>query len=431
MNLVVYAVPFFILAMLLELGYGIARKRNTYRLNDGISSLFLGTLSQARRFVTLGVGGYFYYLVTEYFSLPLMDASHWFTWVLAMVLYDFCYYWLHRLGHERTILWAAHVAHHQSEDYNLTTALRQTSTGFLLGWVFYIPMYLLGIPAEVVVTVGSLNLIYQFWVHTEHVPKLGWYEWIFVTPSNHRVHHAQNDIYMDRNYGGLFIIWDRLFGTFQEELDEEPPVYGIRGPLRSWNPLRALTHVYTDMARDSWRARDWRDKARVWWARTGWRPADVAARYPREKPDLSRFSKYDPAIAPAVAWYAFFQLLAVVALLHFMQNSEFSYPQGVVLWALMLATTVTTAWWLEGSEGARRRDWLRLAATAGILLLGWHGGFDPGALLAGLGYLVLNALFMPWLRAPRPQAPDKGSEPFSADSEPLSPADLGRPPHTA
>jgi sterol desaturase/sphingolipid hydroxylase (fatty acid hydroxylase superfamily) len=264
MNLLVYAVPFFIAAMVVELVYGLVVGRNTYRLNDSCGSLFLGVLSQARRFVTLGVGGYVYYLITGYFSLPLMDAGHWFTWALAIVLYDFCYYWLHRLGHERTILWAAHVAHHQSEDYNLSTALRQTSTGFLLGWIFYIPMYLLGIPAEAVVTAGALNLIYQFWVHTEHVPKLGWYEWIFVTPSNHRVHHAQNDVYIDRNYGGLFILWDRLFGTFQEELDGEPVVFGIRGPLKSWNPVKALTHVYVDMFQDSWRTARWQDKLRVW-----------------------------------------------------------------------------------------------------------------------------------------------------------------------
>ncbi|MEH6636027.1 MAG: sterol desaturase family protein, partial [Halioglobus sp.] len=319
MNLVVYAVPFFILAIVLELAYGVASGRNTYRLNDSVSSLFLGVLSQARRFVTLGVGSYVYYLLTEYFSLPLMDASHWFTWVLAMVLYDFCYYWLHRMGHERMILWAAHVAHHQSEDYNLTTALRQTSTGFLLGWMFYIPMYLLGIPAEVIVTVGSINLIYQFWVHTEHVPKLGWYEWLFVTPSNHRVHHAQNDIYLDRNYGGLFIIWDRLFGTFQQELETEPVVFGIRGPLHTWNPVVALTHIYVDMAKDARHTAAWRDKLKVWVARTGWRPEDVRQQYPREKNDLAHFQRYDPQVPRRVSWYGFYQLLAVVVLLNFMQ----------------------------------------------------------------------------------------------------------------
>ena len=396
MNLVLYAIPFFIVAMVVELAYGLAVHRNTYRLNDSVSSLFLGVLSQARRFVTLGVGGYVYYLVTEYFSLPLMDAGHWLTWVLAMVLYDFCYYWLHRLGHERTILWAAHIAHHQSEEYNLTTALRQTSTGFLLGWIFYIPMYLVGIPAEVVVTVGSISLIYQFWVHTRHLPKLGWYEWFFVTPSNHRVHHAQNDVYIDRNYGGILIIWDRLFGTFQEELADEPPVYGIRGPLHSWNPVKALTHIYVDMCRDSWHTARWRDKLAVWWSRTGWRPADVAARFPREKNDLARFRKFDPRVSRLVAVYGFAQLVATVVLLDFMQKTSLSYWGGVALWGMLLATMVTTALWLEGRSADSLRNWemLRLVGLGALLVVAWQAGFNPGALAVGAGYGILNLGFL-------------------------------------
>jgi sterol desaturase/sphingolipid hydroxylase (fatty acid hydroxylase superfamily) len=394
-NLVVYAVPFFILAIIVEWLYGLAHSRNTYRLNDSVSSLFLGVLSQARRFVTLGVGGYIYYLITEYFSLPLLDASHWTTWLLALLLYDFCYYWLHRMGHERSILWAAHVAHHQSEDYNLTTALRQTSTGFLLSWIFYIPMYLLGIPAEVVVTVGSINLIYQFWVHSEHIPKLGWFEWFFVTASNHRVHHAQNDIYLDRNYGGMFIIWDRLFGTFQEELEQEPPVYGIRGPLNSWNPVKALTHIYVDMARDSWHTAHWRDKLRVWVARTGWRPADVAARYPRDKNDLAHFQKFDPPTSPLVGAYAFFQLLVAVALLNAMQQAEFSYWSGLLLWAQLVAGMVTTALWLEGSDPARLSRWegVRLAGL-GLVLLFPRADLAAGLLVAVAGYVAACLLFL-------------------------------------
>ncbi len=394
MNLIVYAVPFFILAIIIEWAYGLARHRNTFRLNDSFSSLTLGVLSQARRFVTLGIGGYVYYLFTAYFSLPLMDADHWFTWVLATVLYDFCYYWQHRMGHERTLLWAAHVAHHQSEDYNLGTALRQTSTGFLLDWIFYIPMYLLGIPAEVVVTVAALNLIYQFWVHTQHIPKLGWYEWVFVTPSNHRVHHAQNDRYLDRNYGGIFILWDRMFGTFQEELESDPPVYGIRGALKSWNPVAALTHIYLDMARDSWHATDWRDKLRVWVSRTGWRPADVAERYPRDKNDLAGFRKYDPQVPRRVSVYAFAQLLAAVLLLNFMEKTELSYWGGFALWALLLATAVTTALRLEGvgAERLLRWDLLRLAGLA-VLLLAARSD-DAGLLLAGAGYGALNLVYL-------------------------------------
>lgn len=396
MGIIELAVPFFILSMVVELAYGVAKGRNTYRLNDSVSSLFLGVLSQARRFVTLGVGGYVYHLITEYFSLPLMDPAHWFTWVLAMVLYDFCYYWLHRMGHERTILWAAHVAHHQSEDYNLSTALRQTSTGFLLGWIFYIPMFLVGIPAEVVVTAGALNLLYQYWVHTQHIPKLGWYEWIFVTPSNHRVHHAQNDRYMDRNYGGLFILWDRLFGTFQEELDEEPVVFGIRGAINSFNPAKALTHIYTDMAQDSLRTARWQDKLKVWVSRTGWRPADVAQKYPRDKTDLSHFERFDPAVPAIVSWYGFFQLLAVVGLLSAMQWSELSYWPGVSLWVLLLFTTVTTALWLEarGKEAVMKWEVMRLAYTACLVGVGFLAAVPASVSLAGLTYLLANGLFL-------------------------------------
>jgi len=396
MNYVVYAIPFFLLAIVLELLFGLAKRRNTYRLNDSVSSLLLGTLSQARRFVTLGVGGYIYYLFTEHFSLPLMDASHWFTWVLAMVVYDFCYYWLHRMGHERSILWAAHVAHHQSEDYNLSTALRQTSTGFLLGWIFFIPMYILGVPAEVVVSVGSLNLIYQFWVHTEHIPKLGWYEWFFVTPSNHRVHHAQNDRYMDRNYGGLFIIWDRLFGTFQEELDEEPVVFGIRGPLKSFNPLKALTHIYIDMFRDSRRTARWRDKVKVWFARTGWRPEDVSVLYPRPKANLDRFQRYDPQVPRLVSLYAFYQLLALSAVLAYLQFNELSYWEGVAGWGILLATAATTAMWLEARSVARLVKWDLLRLGAILLLLLWPVGgvLQQGRLLAFAVYTLLSLVFV-------------------------------------
>ena len=394
MDLVVYAVPFFILAMVFELVWGLRAGRNTYRVNDAVGSLFLGTLSQARKFITLGLGGYFYHLTTEYFSLSMMSSRSVWTWVLATILYDFCYYWLHRMGHERTILWAAHVAHHQSEDYNLSTALRQTSTGFFFGWVFYLPMFALGVPAEVIVTVGSLNLIYQFWVHTEHVGKLGWYEWIFVTPSNHRVHHAQNERYLDRNYGGLFILWDRLFGTFQEELDEDPPVYGIRGALHSFNPLRALTHIYTDMLLDSWRARRWRDKFYVWVAPNGWRPADVETRYPKTKASLETFVRFDPLTRPLVRAYALFQLVAVVALLAYLQAAVVgAYGVAACMVMGMLWTTVCTAHWLDGYAPTTsfKLDVLRLIGLSmGLLLAPPLGGFTSFS----AAYLGLNLLFI-------------------------------------
>ncbi len=208
------------------------------------------------------------YSVAALWQLP---ADQWWVWVLAIVSYDFCYYWNHRLGHESAVFWAAHVVHHQSQEYNLSTALRQTSSGALLGWIFYLPMAIAGIPPEVFVVAAVVNLLYQYWIHTEQVGKLGWFDRWFGSPSNHRVHHAVNDRYIDRNYGGITMLWDRLFGTFVEE--GERCVYGTRAPLDSWDPLWANFEVYADLARKSRALPRWRDKLAVWLMPPGWQPA--------------------------------------------------------------------------------------------------------------------------------------------------------------
>ena len=381
MDLIQLAVPFFLFAIAIELTYGLLRGHNTYRLNDAFSSLMLGILSQARKFVVLGIGGLAYQAAADSTALPQWNPGSVLTWMVAFVLYDLCYYTAHRLGHERQILWAAHVAHHQSEDYNLSTALRQTSTGFLFGWIFYLPLFLLGIPAEVVVTVGALNLIYQFWVHTQHIPELGWFEYVFVSPSNHRVHHAQNDCYVDRNYGGVFIVWDRLFGTYQRELPEVPCIYGIRGPIHSWNPLRALTHIYADMAQDFWRTRRWRDRWAVLWARTGWQPEDVRARWPRAKVNLDNFVRFDPAVSGARRWYGSVQLAGATAWLLWGQANPLSSLGYGVWWGLLLMTGVVTAWWLQGAsvqkllalDGARLTLLIALGSQVALTPL-WQAG---------------------------------------------------------
>lgn len=239
MKLILYAVPFFFVLIAVELLADRWRGMRTYRLADTISSLSTGVLSTTTGLLTKGVGLVTYALALKYLAIIELPEDRLWVWLFAFVFYDFCYYWHHRLGHERNVLWAAHSVHHQSEDYNLSTALRQTSTGFVFGWIFYLPMAVLGVPLLVFVTVATLNLLYQFWVHTRHISKLGWFEWFFVSPSNHRAHHAQNALYMDRNYGGVFIFWDRLFGTFQEEDEAEPVIFGVTTPLASWNPLWA------------------------------------------------------------------------------------------------------------------------------------------------------------------------------------------------
>jgi len=371
MDLIRLAVPFFLLAIAVELTWGWWNGRNTYRLNDSFSSLMLGILSQAQKFLRLGVGGLVYGWIGSRIGQDFWREDQFITWIVAFVLYDLCYYWLHRLSHERQILWAAHVAHHQSEEYNLSTALRQTSTGFLLGWIFYIPMFLVGIPSEVVVTVGALNLIYQFWVHTRHIPELGWFEFVFVTPSNHRVHHAQNDQYVDKNYGGVFILWDRLFGTYQRELPDEPCLYGIRGPLKSWNPWHALTHIYRDMLNDMRRAATWIERWQVVVARTGWQPASIPAADRRRKNDLSQFRVYDPMVSAGWRFYGALQLVGATLMLLWGQLES---PDTVEAWSifmLLLWTGAATAFWLEGKVGMPILlfDALRLCALAGFTVV--------------------------------------------------------------
>ena len=253
MDYVPYAVPFFLLAILIELAYGIIKKNNTYRLNDAISSLFMGSLRSANGLIIIGLGGDVFYLIETQNALWRMDITAPFVWIFAFVIYDFFYYWFHRISHERQIFWASHVAHHQSEDYNLSTALRQTGTGAFITWVFYIPVFLIGIPSYVFVSVASINLIYQFWVHSEHIPKLGWYEKYFVTASNHRVHHAQNDNYIDKNYGGVFIIWDRMFGTYVKETS--PVVFGLVKNIGTNNPVVITFHTWFAMSKDIKRAK--------------------------------------------------------------------------------------------------------------------------------------------------------------------------------
>jgi alkylglycerol monooxygenase len=397
MDLIPYAVPFFLLAIALELGYGIFRHHNTYRLNDSVGSLFMGTLSTASKLVLIGLGGLAFAAVEQHYALWRMDVSSVATWVFAFVAYDLCYYWYHRIAHERQILWASHVAHHQSEYYNLTTALRQTSTGFLLSWIFYIPVFLVGVPAEVFVTVASANLIYQFWVHTEHLPKLGWYESIFVTPSNHRVHHAQNDCYVDRNYGGVFILWDRMFGTFQEELETEPCIYGIRGPLKTFSPLWANLHIYVGMAQDAFRAGRWRDKLHLLVSRTGWRPGDVEQQYPRAKTDLAHFEKYDPAVGATVGYYGLVQLAIVIGIgVALMEPRNLPYKMTAAVVAMMTLTMVCTARWLDGRRGLTL-ELLRLGLLMPAVALAWQAGASTVLLLVVGVYGLVNLLVLPML----------------------------------
>ena len=230
MNPIVYAIPVFFALMALEWAVAHARGQRAFRLGDTINSVGLGAISQISGLYARLLGFGVYVAAYEALALWRLPADAWWVWALGLLFYDFMYYWHHRLGHEMGVLWAAHVVHHQSEDYNLGTALRQTSSGFLLGWVFYLPLAIAGIPPLVFGAVALIDLLYQYWIHTEQVGRLGWFDRVFASPSNHRVHHAVNDRYLDKNYGGILILWDRMFGTFEDERADDKPVYGTRKP---------------------------------------------------------------------------------------------------------------------------------------------------------------------------------------------------------
>lgn len=400
--IITWATPVFFVLIAIELLVAKLRGRTAYHSSDAINSIGLGVISQIvgvfAKVLTLGV----YAWCVQHLALFTLSASSLWVWASALLLYDFLYYWLHRCGHEVNILWAAHVVHHQSEDYNLSTALRQTGSGPLLSWLFYLPMALLGYPLEVFVVVALIDLLYQFWVHTEMIGRLGWFDRVFCSPSNHRAHHAVNDRYLDRNYGGILILWDRLFGSFVEEDDNDPPVYGTRSPLRSWNPLWANAEVYWATWKDGWHARRWRDKLLVWLKPPGWRPADVAERYPKPEFDIRR-ERFDPPLSRALLVYGLLQFALLLAMAtQFLQLASSADTLTLLAYAAYLVWSLCVLGVLL--EGRRLALWLeavRVLATAIIpLMTGRWFGVAHVAMPVSVGVFVvfaLSAAALPWL----------------------------------
>ena len=368
-KIIVYIIPVFLVLIGVEFGYGYLRRRNTYRLADALSSLSQGVIGQLVGLVTqlFQIGLY----TMVYRAVAIFPAARFWQgvlgWFAAIVLFDFCDYWLHRMGHENSLMWAAHSVHHQSQDFNLTTALRQESTVVLIGWLFYLPMAILGVPPEQFAIAGLVVLVYQFWIHTEHIGKLGWFDRVFSSPSNHRVHHAVNDQYLDKNYGGMLIIWDRLFGTFAEE--REPCVYGTRTPLNSWNPLWAIGSGYWQLAHSAAAMPRWQDRVKVWFKPPGWLPASMAASGPAFDLEAAR-QRYEvslPRFAGAWAVGQFALLLAAATVLLWVSD-EATYLHLLVASAACLAAFWALGAFLQRRLGALPMLLIDLAAIAAAWL---------------------------------------------------------------
>jgi len=247
-NLIHYAIPFFIITLFIEIIVDAREKANAYETKDAITSItmglgnvFLGLISKAMVFAVL----IYLYKNFRLFAIPFT----WWGWLLLLIIEDFTYYWFHRISHENRFFWASHVVHHSSQRYNLSTALRQTWTGSFLSFVFWLPLPLLGFHPVMILAQMSISLIYQYWIHTELIKKMpNWFEAIFNTPSHHRVHHATNPQYLDRNHAGIFIIWDKWFGSYEPEV--EKPIYGLTKNISSFNPLYVAFHEWISMFTD-------------------------------------------------------------------------------------------------------------------------------------------------------------------------------------
>ena len=367
MDYIIYSIPVFLVLILIEIGWSAWSGKNVYRFNDLISNIGCGIGSQV-------VGAF---TKTAIFAIYLWTYDHWrlftiensaLTWIVAFLLVDLLYYWFHRLSHEVNFLWAAHIVHHQSEEYNLSVALRQSWWQGVFSWWFYLPMALLGIHPLVIVTVGAFNTLYQFWIHTKAISHLGPLEFILNTPAHHRVHHGSDPKYIDRNHAGTLIIWDKLFGTFQEE--EEEPTYGITDQLGTWDPVTANFHYWRDLGKLAGQCTNTYDKVRVFLKPPGWRPEELGGFQGPKKKDHAIYKKFDTITERSMTIYVLVQfvfLLAVTSFFLFQQHDldawqQWAFSGLIVLWVMDLGLL------LEGSRIATWLEIIRITALALILI---------------------------------------------------------------
>ncbi|HLP94458.1 MAG TPA: sterol desaturase family protein [Saprospiraceae bacterium] len=391
------AIPFFIALIIVEKIYGMWKGEDRTPIMDMVSSLMSGLTNAVKDVLGLSVSILSYTWLVSHWAIIRPEAT-WWMYVVTFIVLDFQGYWVHRWAHEINFFWNKHLIHHSSEEFNLPCALRQSISSFVNLFTFFLlPAALLGIPAIVVATIAPLHLFAQFWYHTRHIGKLGIWENIIVTPSHHRVHHAINPEYMDKNYSQVFIIWDKLFGTFQEELPEKPPVYGITRPAATWNPIKINFQHFWLMLKDAWYAANWKDKFRIWWKPTGWRPADVAARFPVPKiSDVYHFEKYNPPSSLALQTWSVVHL-AVLMLIsaHFFGNIAAIGSPNIFLYGLFLFVSVySMAELADRNPNAVAFDIIRVAMGFGIFWVqkDWFGlnQLIPSGSLLIMGYLIIT-----------------------------------------
>lgn len=361
-NYIVYATPFFILLILLEIYVAYRLKiKGYYRLNDALTNLSIGLGDQVIAVFSKVVMLLMYdYLYQHYaiFNIPLNPL----TFLVGLLIFDGIFYWAHRWGHEVNFMWGGHVVHHSSEEYNLTVALRQP---WFFQWItfnLFLPMAILGFDTKILAVIAGFDILYQFWIHTKLIKSLGPLEWVLNTPSHHRVHHGVNPQYVDKNYGGVFIIWDRLFGTFEQE--KEPVVFGITSPLKSWNPAWANVHYYVYLANLSSQCRTLADKLRVWIKPPGWKPQYLGGQEFPPPVSVATAIKFDTPTPRPLQVYLIVQYVIILALgTAYLYIAPTLYtPLSLLYCGYLLFTLVCVGWLLSNKPYARTMEFLRLAA---------------------------------------------------------------------
>ena len=398
LNPTVIAIPIYFLLIGIELIVHRIQATKSYRLNDAITNINCGVTSQVTgAFLKVFTVG-FYTFMYEQFKFTTIENSA-LTWAIAFITYDFCYYWAHRMSHQVNLFWGGHSVHHQSEEYNLSVALRQSSSQTIWTFLFYTPMALGGIDPLVLVSVSGFNLLYQFWIHTESINRLPkWFEWFFNTPSHHRVHHARNPKYIDKNHAGTFIIWDKMFGTFREE--EERPTYGITKNLNSWNPVWANFAHYNDMLIAMRNTNGFKDKLKYMFRKPGWLPESLGGYRTPYDIDASTYQKYDARGSKLLNFYIIFQyIVLLIGTSVFLFNLNFfdkHFIEKILVAGVIIYSTVCFGALFEQKNWVKIGEISRILLVIGItnyLVIGF-GTIDLTAISISLSYLGLSAVWL-------------------------------------
>lgn len=390
-NYIALSVPIFFVLIGIELLIARRQGIRVYRFDDSVTDMACGTGQQIVGVFLKGLlfGGYAY--LYEHYRLVTFADTSVVPWLIAFFGVDFAYYWWHRASHEVAFMWAVHVVHHQSEDYNLAVALRQAWFSGLSSWIFYAPLALLGVPVIPFVTIYAFSTLYQYWIHTRLLGTLGPVEWVFNTASHHRVHHGRDDKYLDKNYAATLIVWDRLFGSFKKE--EEEPKYGVVHPYASWNPVWANFELWKQLAEKARSTPRLADKIRVYLKPPGWvppgaagEPHDVAA-----EPRVRFVTETPRQLAVYVA--AHFVPVTAVTVWLMSQTPGVMTRMMVAAAVWVLVTTVVWGGMFERKAWAFSLELVRLAAVAGAAVGLWSSGAAPmpvcvAALAAAVGSVV-------------------------------------------